>query len=97
MAGNLQQRLDSLSSKAQLLVERYVRLAEAKRLADKRISQLEADLERKEREMAFLRQQIEELQVVTTLAPRREDVERSRAFLSELLRDIDKCINELSE
>lgn len=97
MAGNLQQRLDSLSSKAQLLVERYARLAEAKHLADKRISELEANLERKNRETALLRQQIEELQVVTTLAPRREDVERSRAFLSELLRDIDKCINELSE
>lgn len=97
MAGNLQQRLDSLKSKAQLLMERYTRMADAKRAADERIGELEAQIERKNREINVMRQQIEHLQVVTTLTPRREDVERSRAFLTELVRDIDKCINELSE
>ena len=45
----------------------------------------------------MLRQRIEHLTVVTTLAPDHRDVEHTRAFLSGLLRDIDKCISELSE
>lgn len=97
MAGNLQQRLDSLKSKAQLLVERYARMEDARREAESRINDLELEIKRKDREISVLRQQLEQLQVVTTLSPRREDVERSRKFFAELLRDIDKCINELSE
>ncbi len=97
MAGNLQQRLDSLKSKTQLLVERYARMENARREAESRISELEQEITRKDREIKVLRQQLEQLQVVTTLSPGREDVERSRKFFAELLRDIDKCINELSE
>lgn len=97
MAGTLQQRIDSLKSKAHLLTERYAALADAKRTADERIAELEATLRKRDNEISILRQQVEHLQVVTTIAPRREDVERSRAFLAELVRDIDKCINELSE
>lgn len=97
MAGNLQQRLDSLKSKTQLLVERYARMENARREAESRINELEQEIARKDRETKVLRQQLEQLQVVTTLSPAREDVERSRNFFAELLRDIDKCINELSE
>ena len=97
MAGNLQQRLDSLKSKTQLLVERYARMENARREAESRSNELEQEIARKDRETKVLRQQLEQLQVVTTLSPAREDVERSRKFFAELLRDIDKCINELSE
>lgn len=97
MAGNLQQRLDSLRSKAQLLTQRYVTLANQKREADAQIATLQATIESQRKEMAIMRQQIEQLQVVSVIAPKREDVERTRTFLAELVRDIDKCINELSE
>lgn len=97
MAASLQQRLDSIRSKAQVLTERYVEVMEEKRAAEAEIAELQKQLERQQREMAHLRQQIEYLQVVTTLTPKREDVERSRAFLSQLLRDIDKCISELTD
>ncbi len=97
MAGNLQQRLDILRSKAQLLTERYLTLLDEKREADATIEQLNKEMERQRKEMDIMRQQIESLQVVTTLVPSRENVERSRAILAELVRDIDKCINELTE
>ncbi len=97
MAGNLQHRLESLRGKAQLITERYASLLEQKRLADDTIAELRKELERTKRENNVLQQQIEHLKVVTTITPKREDVERSRAFLSELVRDIDKCISELTE
>ncbi len=97
MAANLQQRLDSIRSKALLLTERYSEMLEQKRAAEAQIAELRAQLQRQQREMSIMKQQIENLQVVTTLAPKREDVERSRAFLSQLVRDIDKCIAELTD
>lgn len=97
MAANLQQRLKSIGSKARVLTERYAELLEEKRAAEAQIDELRAQLQRQQREMDHMRQRIEHLQVVTTIAPKREDVERSRAFLSQLVRDIDKCIAELND
>ncbi len=97
MAGNLQQRLDSIRSKAQLLQSRYLMLLDEKRAADARILELQDTLERQKKEINIMQQQIEHLRVVTTLNPSRDDVERSRAILTELVRDIDKCISELTE
>ena len=61
------------------------------------VDELRAQLQRQQREISHLRQQIENLQVVTTISHNRKDVERSRAFLSQLVRDIDKCIAELTD
>lgn len=97
MAGNLQQRLDSIRSKAQLLQSRYLMLLDEKRAADARILELQDTLERQKKEINIMQQQIEHLRVVTTLNPSRDDVERSRTILTELVRDIDKCISELTE
>ena len=97
MAGNLKQRLDSLSSKALLLTERYASLNESYRVALQKITDLQATLERKEKEINLLNLQIEQLRVVSVIAPNHEDVEHTRRFLAELVRDIDKCISELSE
>lgn len=97
MAGDLKQRLDSLSSKTLLLTERYATLTESLRNALRQINDLRATLESKEQEINLLRQQIEQLRVVNVIAPNHEDVEHSRRFLAELVRDIDKCISELSE
>lgn len=97
MAGNLKHRLDSLKTKAEILTSRYRRLAEEKRAADMTIAELRLMVERQQKEMAVLKQKIEYLSVVTTITPRREDVERTRSMLSELIREIDKCITELTE
>lgn len=97
MAATLQQRIDSIRSKARLLTERYAELLEEKRAAEAQIDELRAQLQRQQREMSHMKQQIENLQVVTTISRKREDVERSRAFLSQLVRDIDKCIAELTD
>lgn len=97
MAATLQQRLDSIRSKALLLTERYAEVLEEKRAAEAQIDELRAQLQRQQREMNHLKQQIENLQVVRTISRKREDVERSRAFLSQLVRDIDKCIAELTD
>lgn len=97
MAATLQQRIDSIKSKALLLTERYTELLEEKQAADAQIAELRARLQLQQREIDRMKVEIESLKVVTTLTPKREDVEQSRAFLSQLVRDIDKCIAELTE
>lgn len=97
MVGNLQQRIDRVRSKAEFLTERYRRLAEEKRATDKIVADLQLTVQRQQKELALLRQQIEYLTVVTTISPSRENVEKSRTILSELVREIDKCITELTD
>lgn len=97
MAGNLQQRLDRLKSKTEMVLARNTALQERLSSAKERIVTLEDSLRSKEKEIGELRQQIEQLKVVNILTPDHRDVEHTRAFLSGLLRDIDKCISELTE
>lgn len=97
MAENLQQRLNTLKTKAGLITERYRSLAREKRAADAEIEQLRTALRHANRELAEARQRIEHLTVVTTLNPGRQDIEQTRVVLSDLVREIDQCINELTQ
>ncbi|MBQ9076819.1 MAG: hypothetical protein IJY31_03140 [Muribaculaceae bacterium] len=97
MAGNLQQTLERIRNKAGLLTERYAVLRREKSAGDERIKELEAELTRRQQEIEKLQMENEYLKVVTTLIPDRKEVERSRAILAGLVREIDKCILELNE
>lgn len=97
MASDLQQTLLRISRKAESLTERYNALRQAKKEADETIDRLEKKLLSQDDQIRILKSRIEYLTVVTTAIPNRQDVERSRARISELVREIDKCITELSE
>lgn len=58
---------------------------------------LQEIVDRQRREIQNLRTQLEYLQMASTFAPTREQVEQSRAVLSGLVRDINKCINDLTQ
>jgi len=96
MAGNLQQRIDRLQSKATLLADRYRAVKRCREEAEGRAAELQAQVSRLERELALRDAEIERLKVSSVLAPDHRDVEATRAFLSELVREIDKCIAQLS-
>ena len=97
MAGDLQQTLDRLSRKTLGLTERYVAIKQ-------KLEQVQAQLEERDHTIEQLTLKVETLsrendylKVVTTVHPSRADVERSRAVISRLVRQIDKCINELND
>lgn len=96
MAGNLQQRIDRISSKAALIAERYTLVMQAKAKADMRID----ELERENRELKNLLSQreasLEQMRVASALTPDHRNVEDARNLLTELVREIDKCIKQLS-
>jgi len=97
MADNLQHTLQRLRNKADLLIERHNLLRQEKNVADARIEELNSIIEQQKKEIEQLRQEVEYLKIATTIVPDRKDVERSRAILSGLVREIDKCILDLSE
>ncbi len=84
-------------AKAHLLAERYGNLAESKREADATIEQLTQEIEALKKESAQLRQECEYLRMSAALAPKREQVEETRSIIRDLVRDIDRCIADLTE
>ncbi|MCI9285046.1 MAG: hypothetical protein HFJ91_04475 [Muribaculaceae bacterium] len=96
MAVSLQQRIDKIKSKAALLSERNKALSEACRAAEARIADLEEANEKLLRQVRDRDREIERLKVASVLSPDHKDVEQARQFISSLVRDIDKCIAQLS-
>lgn len=96
MAENLQQRIDAVRAKATLLTQRYRALEESKRQADNEIIELTATIGQLRREIADRDREIERLRVASVLVPDHRDVEETRAFIADLVREIDKCIARLS-
>ncbi len=97
MATDLQERLQRVARKAQGLTDRYNVLLGEKRAADAKIAELQATVDSLRLNVEDLTRQLEYLTVVTTALPSRSDVERSRAVISRLVREIDKCISDLSD
>ena len=97
MANDLQQTLERLNRKSLNLIERYQSVLQAKQAAEKRIIELETTIDTMRNRIETLERQVEYLSVVTTAFPSREEVKRSQARISELVREMDKCISDLSE
>lgn len=96
MAERLDKRLDSIEAKSLMVVNNYNRLREAKRRSDERVAQLLLQVEEQSREIADLRRQVEYMKVATTLAPDEEALNRSRRVISQIVREIDRCIADLN-
>jgi hypothetical protein len=97
MAETLKNRIENIRNKANVLVEKYHVLLQEKQAVDLKVGELEATVSTQEKEILQLRQEVEYLQLAMTITPDRKQVESSRAFISNLVREIDRCITELTE
>ena len=97
MALDYSATLASISRKAQVLVERYERLAQAKAEADALVEDLRQQVTTLRRELEQARIENEYLQIAATISPSREQVENARAMVSNLMREIDRCITDLAD
>ena len=97
MAIALADTLSRIVRKAESLTDRYEVLSEAKQEADARIAELEDLVSGLEEEVRRLKAEVEYLTVVNVISPTREDIDRSRAKLSGLVQEINKCIADLTE
>lgn len=97
MSVNFEQRLNNISAKTQMLMQRYHYVATQRDEALKLLSQANSELESARKRIEELTRQVEYLRMASALEVVDGDIEQSRKFLSELVWEIDKCINQLSE
>lgn len=93
----IEQLITNLQNKLNLLRSRHELMREVIESREAEISELTKALEMERRKTSELSQQVEYLQVVHSVSPRREDAEQTRVFLTGLVREIDKCIADLSD
>ncbi len=97
MAVELQQTVSRIAAKSRIILERYELMKRQLKASAEKIDQLEHDLGRIRAENERLRSQVDYLKIAAVVAPEREDVERTRTLLSNLVREIDKCIADLND
>ncbi len=92
----LKARVDRIKVKVRLMFSRFEKERELRQKAEDRVAELEAELGRQQNLNARLARELESVKVAGVLTPDHRDVESTRAFLSGLVREIDKCITFLS-
>lgn len=97
MATELQDTLERIAGKCELLLERHnaARAEIAKVSADN--ARLNADNEQLRKHNEQLRVENEYLRLARNVASTPAQIEQSRAMISRLVLDIDKCIAQLAE
>lgn len=97
MADDLQQLINSLSAKSQVLTERYAVVVDQRDRALETNRQLRTALRKSQTEVEQLRARLELLSISSNMNPGSPgDISATRTMLSDLLREIDKCISELN-
>lgn len=97
MAANLREQLDRVRSKTSIVVEKYHRLKEAYTDARQENDRLKAELLARDKEIEQLRMKVEYLSIASTVKLTGNDLETTRAMVADLVREIDRCIADLSE
>lgn len=97
MAFDYHDTYERIVAKASLLADKYAAVLKGKAEAEAMVRELQAQLQAKEKELQALRQEAEYLRMASVLAPSREQIEATRAAISSLVRDIDRCIIDLTE
>lgn len=97
MATDLQTRLNSLKAKTQVLVEKYTALEADRRRLEALLAERDEAIGQRDRLIADLQRRIEYLRASVAVSPSREDVEQTRSLIAGLVREIDKCILDLTD
>lgn len=97
MAAELENTLRRISEKSRFLVERYRVLDAENRQKGARVAELEKALAERDKELEALKLQVEYLSVSSALAPDRDTLENTRSIIADLVREVDRCIADLSD
>ncbi|MBO4870612.1 MAG: hypothetical protein J5565_01350 [Muribaculaceae bacterium] len=96
MATDLQQRLNRIVGKSNVLVEKYQQLLASKQVLDEQLEQLRHDNEALRVEKEKLERENHYLRVARTMSSTPEQLSEARLMINRLVRDIDKCISQLN-
>ncbi len=97
MAETLSDIFERMLQRQQVLVDKYHALeAKNKELADEN-EELGRSLQQQSAQIERLTMENQYLKIAKAVAPDAETLEKGRALVSKLVRDVEKCIEQLSE
>ncbi len=97
MAESLSEIFGRLLAKQQILLERYHVLEDKLKAADNRVKELESETMKQKVRIEKLEMDNEYLLMVRQIAPDRETLKKGHDMITRLVRDVDKCIEQLKE
>ena len=97
MAIDLQQQLERVNAKTTLVLEKYALMQQRLEQARAEIARLNDELRRSRQSIEALEMRLEYLNVSHTVASSGDELQRAKAMISELVREIDLCIADLND
>ena len=95
MASDLAEQLERISDKSRLLLIRFGELQKRNAALTSELQDMRATLVARDAEIEKLRLELEYLRIATNIAP--DSKEAVYATISDLVREIDRCITDLME
>ena len=96
MATELRERLERLQRKSAVLVDKYQALLTQSQQTAHELEDATATIARLQSQVEQLEQDNQYLRMAHTVAATPEAVAQTRAMISKLVRDIDRCISQLN-
>lgn len=97
MASDLQNILQRIANKSEVLFEKYRALVDEKKSLEEEISALRSENADMHQMLQRLRQENEYLRLARTMAATPQQLEQNKAKIAKMVRDIDKCISQLTD
>ena len=96
MAETLSQIFERMRQELSVLVEKYNNLYEKYKELGNQNAELEQQILQQRKEIERLQTENEYLKIATTIAPDKEMLKKSRNTIAKLVRDVEKCIEQLN-
>ena len=97
MAGEIQERIMRLKHKLELVSSQYALIIKQKNELQLKIATLQDEIDSLRKNNQKQQENIELLYAARAVAPTRNELERSRTILSNLVREVNKCITDLTQ
>lgn len=97
MAIDLRDTLDRLKSKTTFLIEKYNATKAEKERVENLNANLQEEIEQLKKELEKAQLEKEYLQLARNISISSKDLADSKAILTQLVRDVNKCIAQLTE
>ncbi len=95
MAKDLVEQLNRIGHKAELLTTRYTGLKQENKRLRETLADRDAEVLALKAQLQKERLEVEHLRVSSAIAPSSQTLSETRAFISDLVREIDSCVDDL--
>lgn len=97
MADDLESRISRIESKLVVMLEKYRRLEAEKEEYQRKTAELAGDVDKLTKQIEQLKLDNDYLRMARAINSSAAELSQSKAILTQLVRDVDKCIAQLTD